>query len=129
MKIKALICNCRGSSPSFQNSDMNTLPFQVESSGLDVDYVAVHPQLCGVSGSKVMEDVLRAAEDDSETFVVVGACELQAQRKLFQKTLRKTGFDQGHIVAVDIRDATNEGILDRLRKRIEEQIHSQQRGH
>ena len=31
MRIKALVCNCKGLSPSFKNSDMNTLPFEIES--------------------------------------------------------------------------------------------------
>ena len=59
MKIKTVICNCKGLSPSLRNSDMNTLPFEIELD-LDVDYAIVHPQLCGAGGSKVMEDVLRS---------------------------------------------------------------------
>jgi heterodisulfide reductase subunit A-like polyferredoxin len=107
---------------------MNALPFEIESD-LDVDYAIVHPQLCGVGGSRVMEDVLRSAEDDPDTFVIVGACELEAQQKLFQKVLRKTGFDQDHLVSVDIRDATNQGILDRLRKKIEERVRPEEKRH
>ena len=77
MKIKTLICNCKGLCPSFENTDMNTLPFEIESR-LDVDYAIVHPQLCGMGGTRVMEDVLRSAESDSETLVIVGACELSS---------------------------------------------------
>ena len=128
MKIKTLICNCKGLSPSFRNSDVNTLPFEIES-GLDVDYAIVHPQLCGLGGSRVMEDVLRSAEDDPDTLVIVGACEAEVQEKLFQRLFLKTGFDQDHFVAVDIRDATNEGILDRLRKKIEERVQLKEKRH
>ena len=128
MRVKTLICNCKGLSPSFRNSDMNTLPFEIESD-LDVDYAVVHPQLCGEGGNMVMEDVLRSAEDDPDTLVIVGACEPEAQRKLFQKVFRKTGFDQDHFVAMDIRDATNEGILDRLRKKIEERVQPKEKRH
>jgi len=46
MKIKLLLCNCKGLCPSFQNTDMNTLPFEVESE-LDIQYAVLHPQLCG----------------------------------------------------------------------------------
>jgi hypothetical protein len=42
---------------------------------------------------------------------------------------RKTGFDQDHFVAMDIRDVTNEGILDRLRKKIEERVHLKEKRH
>jgi heterodisulfide reductase subunit A-like polyferredoxin len=128
MKIKSLICNCKGLSPSFRDSDMNTLPFEIESD-LDVDYAVVHPQLCGAGGNRLMEDVLRSAEDDPDTLVIVGACEPEAQQKLFQKLFRKTDFDQDHFVAVDIRGATNEGILDRLRKKIEERAHPKEKRH
>jgi heterodisulfide reductase subunit A-like polyferredoxin len=128
VKIKTLICNCKGLSPSFKNSDMNTLPFAIESD-LDVDYALVHPQLCGAGGNRVMEDVLRSAEDDPDTFVIVGACEAEAQQKLFQKLFRKTGFDQGHFVALDIRDATNEGILKRLREKVEERVQPREKRH
>ena len=74
-----------------------------------------------------MEDVLRSAEDDPDTLVIVGACEPEAQQKLFQKLFRKTGFDQGHFVAVDIRGETNEGILERLRKKVEERVKPKER--
>jgi heterodisulfide reductase subunit A-like polyferredoxin len=107
---------------------MNTLAFEIESD-LDVDYAIVHPQLCGVGGSRVMEDVLRSAEDDPDTLVIVGACEPEAQQKLFQKMFRKTGFDEDHFVAVDIREATNEGILDRLRKKMEERALPKEKRH
>ena len=128
MKIKTLICNCKGLSPSFRNSDMNSLPFEIESD-LDVDYAIVHPQLCGVGGSRVMEDVLRSAEDDPDTLVIVGACEPEAQQMLFQKLFRKTGFDQDHFVAMDIRNTTNDGILDRLREKIAERVHAKEKHH
>ena len=107
---------------------MNTLPFEIESA-LDVDYSIVHPQLCGPGGSRVLEDVLRSAEDDPDTLVIVGACEAEVQEKLFQRLFLKTGFDQDHFVAVDIRDATNEGILDRLRKKIEERVQLKEKRH
>jgi heterodisulfide reductase subunit A-like polyferredoxin len=107
---------------------MNTLPFEIESE-FDVDYAIVHSQLCGEGGVKVMEDILRSAEDDPDTIVIVGACEPEAQQKLFKKLLRKTGFDQDHLVAIDIRNATNDGILDRLRERIEELVHPKDKHH
>jgi len=76
-----------------------------------------------------MEDVFRSAEDNPDTLVVVGACEPEAQQKLFQKLFLKTGFDQGHFVAVDIRGATNEGILERLRKKVEERVRPKEKHH
>jgi len=126
MRIKAVICNCKGLSPSFKNSDMNTLPFEIESD-LDVDYAIVHPQLCGMGGNRVMEDALRSREDDPETFVIVGACEPDAQLKLFQKLFCKTGFSQDHFLPVDIRGATNSEILERLGEKLRERVQLRER--
>ncbi len=117
MKIKVLLCNCKGLCPSFQSADMNTMPFQAESE-LDVQYTIVHPQLCGLGGNAVLFDVLSTADQD--TYVLSGACAPEAQEKLFKKLLRMTGFPSERFFTVDIRGTDNEGILDRLRSRIEE---------
>jgi heterodisulfide reductase subunit A-like polyferredoxin len=107
---------------------MNTLPFEIESD-LAVDYAIVHPQLCSMGGNRIMEDVLRSAESDPDTLVIVGACEPEAQQKLFQKLFCKTGFNQDHFVPVDIRGATNKGILERLSKEIAERVQPRERRH
>jgi heterodisulfide reductase subunit A-like polyferredoxin len=117
MKIKVLLCNCKGLCPSFKNSDMNTLPFQVESE-LDVQYTMVHPQLCGQGGNEALADVLRSADQD--TFILSGACAPEAQEKLFKKLLRVTGFPAGRFIALDIRGTDNEGILARLQQKVQE---------
>lgn len=111
MKIKVLVCNCKGLCASFKNTDVNTLPFQVETE-LDVEYVALHPQLCGQGGNAMLADVLSSA--DPETYIVSGACSPEAQEKLFKKVLRVTGFPPERFVAVDIRGTDNDGILGRL---------------
>jgi heterodisulfide reductase subunit A-like polyferredoxin len=116
MKIKVLLCNCKGLCGSFKDTDMNTLPFVIESE-LDVEYSVLHPQLCGQGGNKVLTEALQSA--DAETYVVVGACAPEAQAKLFKKILRMTGFDERRFVPVDIRGTDNEGILERLRQAVE----------
>ena len=118
MKIKMLLCNCKGLCPSFQNTDMNTLPFEVESE-LDIQYAVLHPQLCGQGGNAVLVDVLREAAAEPDTYVVVGACAPEAQVKLFKKVLRETGFDEKRFVPLDIRKTDNEGILARLKETVE----------
>ena len=117
MKIKILLCNCKGLCPSFKNSDMNTLPFQVESD-LDVQYSFLHPQLCGQSGNEVLADVMKSADQD--TYIVSGACAPEAQAKLFKKLLRLTGFPEERFVALDIRGTDNQGIVARLKQKVEE---------
>jgi heterodisulfide reductase subunit A-like polyferredoxin len=118
MKIKTLVCNCKGLDP-FRYADLNTLAFDLESD-LDVTYAAMHPQLCAKGGMELLQDVLKSAEDDSDTFVMVCACDGETQKKLFRKALSNTEFDENHFVPVDIRNSTNDGILDRIRERLVE---------
>jgi len=118
MKIKVLLCNCKGLCDSFKNTDMNTLPFQVESD-LDVRYTMVHPQLCGQGGNEILTEVLRESAADPEAYVMVGACAPEAQTKLFKKIIRNTGFDEKRFVPLDIRGTDNDGILGRLREKVE----------
>ena len=124
MKIKVLLCNCKGLCPSFKNADMNTLPFQVESE-LDVQYTVVHPQFCGQGGNAVLSDVLSKA-DDRHTYVLSGACAPEAQEKLFKKLLRVTGFPSDRFITVDIRGTDNEGILGRLKSKVEEIVRKEE---
>jgi heterodisulfide reductase subunit A-like polyferredoxin len=118
MKVKTLVCNCKGLD-SFRYADMNSLPFEIESE-LDVSFALMHPQLCGEGGQQLLQDVLRAAEDDPDTYVMTCACAEQTQLKLFKKAVRNTDFDDKRFVPVDIRNATNDGILDRIRERLNE---------
>jgi heterodisulfide reductase subunit A-like polyferredoxin len=118
MKIKVLLCNCKGLCGSFKESNFNTLPFEVESE-LEVQYTIVHPQLCGQGGNEALADIFRESAKDPDTFIVSGACAPEAQEMLFQKLMRKTGFDPSRFVAVDIRGTNNEGILLRLKEKVE----------
>jgi len=116
MKIKTLICNCKGLEP-FRFADMNSLAFEIESE-FDVTYAAIHPQLCAEGGNQVLADVLCAAEDDPDTYVMVCACAEDTQKKLFKKVLRTTKFETKRFVPVDVSNKTNDGILDRIRERL-----------
>jgi heterodisulfide reductase subunit A-like polyferredoxin len=122
MNIKVLLCNCKGLCASFKDTNMNTLPFQVESD-LDIQYAVVHPQLCGQGGNQVLTEVLRESADP-ETYVVSGACAPEAQAKLFKKVLRNAAFDEKRFVPIDIRGTDNDGILSRLKERVEALLQS-----
>ncbi len=116
MKIKVLMCNCKGLCDSFKATDFNTLPFQVESE-LDVNYVALHPQTCGQGGNEFLADVMRNA--DGDTYIISAACAPAAQDKLFRRIMRQTGFPPERFIAVDIRMTNNEGVLERIREAVE----------
>jgi len=124
MKIKVMLCNCKGLCASFKSTDMNTLPFQVESD-LDVQYTVLHPQLCGQGGNEALMDAMKTA--DSETYILCGACAPEAQYKLFKKVMRVTGFPQDRFIPVDIRQTDNEGIVNRLRAKVEEVLKQAER--
>ena len=118
MKIKVLLCNCKGLCQSFKDTDMNTLPFALESE-LDIQYSLLHPQLCGQGGNAALADILRAAAADADTVVVSGACAPAAQEKLFKKVLRETGFDPKRFASLDIRGTDNDGVVARIKETVE----------
>ena len=118
MNIKILLCNCKGLCQSFKDSDFNTLPFELESE-LEVKYAVLHPHLCGQGGNEALADIFRESAQDRETYILSGACAPEAQFKLFQKMMRKTGFDEKRFVPVDIRGTNNEGILTVIKEKVE----------
>ncbi len=118
MKVKVLICNCKGLCPSFKDADMNTLPFHLESE-MDIQYSVLHPMVCGQGGNIVLTELLRESAADPDTYVVSAACAPKVQDELFRKVLRKAGFDEKRFVPVDIRGTDNEGITKRLKDRVE----------
>lgn len=117
MEVKVVLCNCKGLCPSFKETDMDTLLFDIESN-LDATYAVLNAQLCRQGGNAVLRDVLRNAND--ETYVVVGACAPEAQVKLFKKLLRETGFDERRFIPVDIRNTNNEGLIARLKEAVQQ---------
>jgi len=117
MKIKVLMCNCKGLCDSFKNTDFNTLPFQVESE-IDVEYCGLHPQTCGQGGNQMLADLLKSA--DQETYILSAACSPAAQDKLFRKIMRQVGFPPERFVPIDIRMTDNEGVVERVRQKVEE---------
>ncbi len=119
MKIKVLLCNCKGLCASFEKNDFNTLPFQIESE-LDVEYVSLHPQTCGAGGSQLLMDIMKNADED--TYILSGACAPEAQEKLFKKAMRLTGFPLQRFIPVDIRMTDNDGVLARLRDKVQEML-------
>lgn len=115
MKIKVVLCNCRGLSTAVI-ADMNSLPFALESE-LDIDYSVVHPELCGQGGREVLADVMKDA--DKDTYIICGACEPQKQNEEFAGLLAAHKFPRERFFPIDIRLASNERIVDRLRAAVE----------
>lgn len=115
MKIKVVLCNCRGLSGTFE-SDMNSLPFALESE-LDIDYTVVHPELCGQGGRQVLADIMSNA--DGDTYIICGACDPKTQETEFADLLKAHQFPRARFFPIDIRLASNDRIVDRLRNAVE----------
>jgi heterodisulfide reductase subunit A-like polyferredoxin len=118
VRIKTFLCHCEGLCEGLKGCDLSTLPLQIESE-LNVDFVIVHPKLCGPAGNQMLREVLKSAAADTDTYVVVCGCAPTAQARLFQKVFLNTGFDKQRFVALDIRDDSNAHIVQHLRERLE----------
>ncbi len=121
MRIKTLIYNCKDRFPFLRRQDMDVLPFQGQSD-LDADDAITNQELCRMQ-DEVVEDILRSAEDDSDTVVVVAAREPEVQDTPVKDALRNMDFDRDRFELADPPDATREGMLGRLRERIEKLVH------
>ncbi len=116
MKVKTLICNGKGLDP-FRFADMNSLALEVASE-FDVSYAAVHPQLSAEGGNQVLQEVLRSAEDDSDTFVMVCAGAEDARTKLFKQAVRDAEFDSKNCLSAEVCEKIDDSILDRIGERL-----------
>jgi heterodisulfide reductase subunit A-like polyferredoxin len=116
MNVKTLVCNCKGLDP-FRFADMAAARYELElQPGASIS--DLNPQFCAEGGDQILQDVLRSAEDDADTYVVVCACQQETQKKLFQKALDCSDFDPENFVSVDIRTSANDGILFRIHERL-----------
>ena len=85
---------------------------------LDAPDLLARIQICAEGGNPIIQDVLRAAETDSDTYVMVCACQQEKQSNLLKKALGQAEVAADHSVTLDTRRSTNEGILDRICERI-----------
>jgi heterodisulfide reductase subunit A-like polyferredoxin len=122
MKVKTLVCNGKGLDP-YRFADMNSLALEIASE-FDISYAAVHPQLGAEGGSQVLEDVLRSAEDDSDTYVMVCAGAEDAQTKLFKQAVCDAEFDSKNCLSAEVRERINNSLLERIGERLRKQADS-----
>jgi hypothetical protein len=69
MIVKTLICYRKGNDP-FRYDDMNSRAFGIEPE-FDAYFAAVYPPARAGGHNEVIDDVLQAVEQDSDTYVVV----------------------------------------------------------
>jgi hypothetical protein len=122
MKVKTLICSGKGLDP-YRFADMNSLALEVASE-FDISYAAVHPQLSTEGGNQVLQEVLRSAEDDSDTYVMVCAGADDARTKLFKQAVCDIEFDSKNCLSAEMREMIDDSILERIGERLKKQADS-----
>jgi len=124
MKIKVLLCNCRGLDKAF--ADLNTRHLTTDvSDELAIDYTILHPELCGDDGSNAFNNALRDWDDD--TYIICGACAPEQQGGYIAELARSHAIPEKHLVSIDIRNADNDMVVNRLRLAVEGLIGVEQR--
>ena len=115
MKVKTLICNCQTLDPS-RYAERVLQAFGIKSES-GVSQAGGHAYFCA---EEILEDLQRAVEDDSDTYFLVCARKEESQKKLSKKTRFNPGFAVEPSVRLDLRHAASNGILGRIRARLEE---------
>ena len=110
-----IMCVCTGKCPGFKAMDIWDFINQVRVE-LPVEYGFIHPQLCEEDGDRFLADMLKADRP-----MVIGACARNMQIKMFKDAFKAAGLDvTKDLVALDIRDMTNEQAFEKVSKALEE---------
>ncbi len=110
-----IMCVCTGKCPGFAKMDIWDFINQVRVE-LPVEYGFIHPQLCEEDGDRFLADFLKAGRK-----VVIGACALNMQKKMFRDAFANAGMDiNKDLVGLDIRDMTNEEAIAKVQKVLDE---------
>jgi len=110
-----IMCVCTGKCPGFTRMDIWDFINQVRVE-LPVEYGFIHPQLCEEDGDRFLADMLQAKRP-----MVIGACARTMQIKMFRDAFKGAGLDvTKDLVAIDIRDMTNEEAIEKVTKALEE---------
>jgi len=110
-----IMCVCTGKCPGFAKMDIWDFINQVRVE-LPVEYGFIHPQLCEEDGDRFLADYLKAGRK-----VVIGACALNMQKKMFKDAFAKAGLDiNKDLVALDIRDMTTEEAVAKVQAVLDE---------
>jgi heterodisulfide reductase subunit A-like polyferredoxin len=110
-----IMCVCTGKCPGFEKMDIWDFINQVRVE-LPVEYGFIHPQLCEEDGDRFLADYLK-----SKRKVVIGACALNMQKKMFRDAFADAGLDiNKDLVALDIRDMTTEEAVTKIQTALDE---------
>ena len=108
------MCVCTGKCPGFSQMDIWDFINRVRVE-LPVEYGFIHPQLCEEDGDRFLNDYLKANRK-----VVIGACALNMQRKMFKDAFAEAGLDVNKdLTAIDVRDMTTDQAIEKVSAALE----------
>lgn len=109
-----IMCVCTGKCPGFSKMDIWDFINRVRVE-LPVEYGFIHPQLCEEDGDRFLADYLKAHRK-----VVIGACALNMQRKMFKDAFAEAGLDiNKDLTAIDVRDMTTDQAVEKVSAALE----------
>ena len=114
-KPRFIVCFCTGACPGFAKLDFWDLVNFVRNA-LDLEYAIMHPQLCVEDGERFWRDIL--SEGKKGITYIVGGCDVELQRKLFNRFFREKGLDEKQLLPLDLKNMETKNAI----KKVEEAI-------
>jgi heterodisulfide reductase subunit A-like polyferredoxin len=106
MKEGFLFCVCQGTCPSFAKENAYEITNMVRKN-YNVEFAAIHPQLCADDGDRFLKNLLKGTEID---VLYVAGCDPVMQKKMFKDSFAAVGFPETKLVGVDVRNKTTEEV-------------------
>jgi hypothetical protein len=115
MKVKTLFCNCKGTE-DVQRTDLGSSELGVEV-GADISFMDPGAHLMAASRRELLEDILREAEDDPDTFVISCTCTQWNPEKGHKMVLQDPKSHTTNQTDIDF-SALDERIVARIVERL-----------
>ena len=115
MKEGFLFCVCQGTCPSFAKENAYEITNMVRKE-FNVEFAAIHPQLCADDGDRFLKNLLKGTELD---ILYVAGCDPVMQKKMFKDSFAAIGFDDTKRIGVDVRNKTTDEVKAQISELIE----------
>ena len=106
MKEGFLFCVCQGTCPSFAKENAYDITNMIRKK-YNVEFVAIHPQLCADDGDRFLKNLLKNTKID---ILYVAGCDPAMQRKMFKESFVAIKFDEKKLYGIDVRNKTTEEV-------------------
>ena len=110
-----MFCVCQGTCPSFGKENAYEITNVVRKK-YNVEFAAIHPQLCADDGDRFLKNLLKGTELD---VLYVAGCDPVMQTKMFKDSFAAAGFDGSKLVGTDVRNKTTEEVTAQVSELIE----------